>query len=204
MSARYVRPLLHLIICVFWDLRSLKYNTVELCMYLHAYSVCCANSSILRHKGIITKIKSYFFKIIEIMSSTIKTCSYDRQITKWLYMNNSYLALLTWSCKADCHIGLKKSTWHDCNHVQDSGFKGISRKDETMLNRIGLVSDLLWHLFLDSLSEIFVRCQAYESMCQKSAAIWHKTITAIARSRIPHRENELPTSYLHRFNFCTG
>ena len=116
-------------------------------------------------------------------------------------MNNSYLALLTRSCKADFYVGLKK-TWHDSNHIQDTGFKGISRKDATMSNRIGSVSDLLWHLFLDSLFEIFGRCQAYESIWQKSAIRWHKSKTAIARTRISHREKELPTSYLHRFNFC--
>jgi hypothetical protein len=146
----------------------------------------------------------YFFKIVEISSPKIKTCSYDLQITKWLYTNNSYLALLTRSCKADCHVGLKHSMWHDSNHVQETGFKGISRKDATMSKQIGLVSDLLWHLLLDSLSEIFGRCQAYEYICQKSAVRWHKTRTAITRTRIPHRENELPTSYLHCFNFCTG
>ena len=120
---------------------------------------------------------------------------------KWLHATNSYLALLTWSCKADFHVGLKKSTWHDFNHDQDSGCKGISRNDVALSNPIGLVSDLLWHLFLNSLSEICGRCQAYESICQKSAVRWQKTKTAIARTRIPHRENKLPTSYLHCFNF---
>jgi len=72
-----------------------------------------------------------------------------RRITKWLHMNNSYLALLTRSCKPECHVG-KKSTWHDFNHDQDTGFKRICRKDVTMSNWIGFVSDLLWHLFLDS------------------------------------------------------
>ena len=76
-------------------------------MYLHANSVYYASYSFLRHEGICTKIKSIFFKIAEITSSKIKTCSYDLRITKWLYMNNSYLALLTRSCKVDCHMELK-------------------------------------------------------------------------------------------------
>jgi hypothetical protein len=79
-------------------------------------------------------------------------------------------------------VGLKKSTWHDFNHDQDTGCKGINRKDATMSNQIRLVSDLLWHHFLDSLSEIFGWCQAYESIWIR----WHKTKTAIAR-RIPLR-----------------
>jgi len=54
---------------------------------------------------------------------------------------------------------------------------------------------------LDSPSEIFGQCQAYEYIWQKSAVRWRKTRTAIAR-RIPRRDNKLPTSYLHRFNFC--
>ena len=50
-------------------------------------------------------------------------------------------------------MGLKYSTWHDFNHDQDTGCKGINRKDATLSNQIRWVSDLLWHLFLDSLSD---------------------------------------------------
>ena len=81
--------------------RNLKYNTVELCMYLHVNCVYCASYSVLRHKGISTKIKSTFFKIVEITSSKIKTCSSDILIKKRLYTHNSYLALLNQSRKED-------------------------------------------------------------------------------------------------------
>ena len=90
-----------------WFVTNSQYNTGELCMYLHANSVYCASYSFLRHTGISTKTKSIFFKIVEITSSKIKTCCYDLWIKKWLYTNNSYLALLTQSCKPDCHVGLK-------------------------------------------------------------------------------------------------
>jgi hypothetical protein len=114
-----------------------QYNTVELCMCLHTNSVYYVSYSFLRYKGISTKIKSILFEMVEITSSKIQTCSHDLWITKWLYTNNSYLALLTRSCKLDCHMGLKNSMWHYFNHDQDTGWKGISRKDATLLNWIG-------------------------------------------------------------------
>jgi hypothetical protein len=120
---------------------------------------------------------------------TFKT---QKTVFKQLLPCSSHLILQTGLSRA-----IKKSIWHDSHHVKDTRFKGISRKDVAMLNQIGLVSDLLWHLFLDSLSEIFSRFQAYESIWQKSAIRWHKTKTSITRTRIPRRENELPTSYLH-------
>ena len=84
--------------------------------------------------------------------------------------------------------------WHDSNHVQDTRFKGISRKDAKMLNRIELVSDLLWRHFLDSLSEIFADVR-HMNLYAKSLP--YDVITPklrTARCRILHRAYLLPTS----------
>ena len=50
---------------------NVKYNTVELCMYLHANSVYLLSYSALLHKEIHTKLKLLFVTIVEIM------CFYD-------------------------------------------------------------------------------------------------------------------------------
>jgi hypothetical protein len=50
---------------------NIQYNTVELCIYLHANSVYLRSYSALLHEGVHTKMKLLFVMIIEIM------CFYD-------------------------------------------------------------------------------------------------------------------------------
>jgi hypothetical protein len=124
-----------------------QYNTAELCMYLHTNSVYYVSYSILKDTWIVQKQSLYFLKIVEITSSKIKTCSQYRRITRWLCPNNSYLALLTRSCKPDWHMGVKNSTWHNSNHVQDTGFK------ERM--RHCWIGSEWWQIFSDTLGFSF-------------------------------------------------